>query len=59
MKSEIQINVTLHGKTKTFTMCVGEWYKNRDAQFGVSPCDEKVGELLSQFTQKEMAGGTT
>jgi hypothetical protein len=50
MKSEIQINVTLYGKTKTLTMSVDEWYKNRDAQFGVSPCDEKVGELLSQFT---------
>jgi hypothetical protein len=50
MKSEIQVSVTLYGKTKTFTMSVSEWRKNRDAQFGVSPCDEKVGELLSQFT---------
>lgn len=50
MKSEIKINVTLHGKTKTFKMGVDEWFNQRDAQFGVSPCDEKVGELLSEFT---------
>lgn len=50
MKSEIEINVTLYGKTKTFKMGVDKWLDQRDAQFGVSPCDEKVGELLSEFT---------
>jgi hypothetical protein len=46
----IEVSVTNHFKTKTFKITIGEWLELRDAQFGVSPIDEKVGELLNQFT---------
>lgn len=46
----IEVSITVHMKTKTFKMEVSEWLKLRDAQFGVAPLDEKVYELLSQYT---------
>ena len=46
----IEVKITNHMKTKTFKMEISEWCKLRDAQFGVSPIDEKIGELLNQFT---------
>jgi hypothetical protein len=46
----IEVSVTNHMKTKTFKMTISEWLELRDAQFGVSPLDEKVGDLLNQFT---------
>lgn len=46
----IEVSVTTHMKTKTFKMTISEWLELRDAQFGVSPLDEKVGDLLNQFT---------
>ena len=49
-KSMIEVSITIHMKTKTFKMEVSEWLKLRDAQFGVAPLDEKVYELLSQYT---------
>ena len=46
MNDTIEINVTINGETTTKTISIGEWTEQRDAQFGESPCDNIVEDIL-------------
>ena len=45
----IEVNVTINGKTESFSMTIDEWMDKRDVMMGVAPCDDKVHDIIRGF----------